>query len=107
LRRIGRDDVHHAIQLYAHREKPFHPVRNYLESLQWDGQPRINVWLIAKMGAELSPYAQEIGKLFLISMVARIFAPGCKADHMLVFEGPQGMLKSTACAILADCAESG
>jgi predicted P-loop ATPase len=99
LKRIGRDDVRHAVESYAD-ENSFHPVREYLEALQWDGQPRLNVWTITRLGAELTEYNKAVGQMFLISMVARIFEPGCKADHMLVLEGPQGELKSSACAVL-------
>jgi predicted P-loop ATPase len=99
LKRVGRDDVRHAVEAYA-TENSFHPVRDYLEALQWDGQKRLNVWTMTKLGADLTEYNSAVGQMFLISMVARIFDPGCKADHMLVLEGAQGELKSSACAVL-------
>jgi predicted P-loop ATPase len=99
LARLGRDVMHQALDLRAH-ECRFHPVRNYLRSLRWDGTQRITNFFSAYFGAQPSEYAAAIGKMFLVSMIARIFKPGCKADHMVVLEGAQRTLKSSACQIL-------
>lgn len=99
LRRIGRDTVFQAIEFRA-EERRFHPVRNYLAGLRWDGRERLQSWLPRYLGADAGDYVARIGALFLIGMVARVMRPGCKADYLLVLEGPQGARKSTACAIL-------
>lgn len=101
LDRLSRETAHHAVDLVA-RERRFHPVRDYLNALLWDGKPRLDSWLTDYLGAEASGYTAKIGAMFAISMVARIFEPGCQADHMLIIEGPQGQLKSTACSVLGD-----
>lgn len=112
LRKIGKETTHQAVGMIAH-EHTYHPVRSYLQSLQWDGTPRLDKWLSYYIGAEPSPdlppaeadgqrqYLSAIGRMFMVALVQRIFEPGCKADYMLVFEGTQGDAKSTVPAILA------
>ena len=82
-------------------ERRIHPVRDWLDSLRWDGTPRLEAWTSTYLGAEPTPLHHTIGALWMISAVARIFRPGVKADHMLILEGPQGTRKSTALKVLA------
>jgi predicted P-loop ATPase len=96
LKKISRDTVRQAVVGYA-SDHPYHPIREYLNALRWDDKPRS---LIDCLGAANTDYNKAICSMFLISMVARIFRPGCKVDHMLVLEGPQGVRKSTACRVL-------
>ena len=79
----------------------FHPVREYLGQLCWDGTARLDAWLITYLGAADTPLNRAFGARWLISAVARIMRPGAKADHMLILEGPQGTFKSTALKVLA------
>ncbi|NYS26782.1 toprim domain-containing protein [Rhodobacteraceae bacterium 2376] len=82
------------------RDRTFHPVREYLDSLRWDGTPRIESWLSVYLGAADSPYVRAVGPRWLISAVARIHEPGAKVDCALILEGPQGIRKSTALRIM-------
>lgn len=102
-----------AVEAVAH-DRRFHPVREYLSALEWDGGARLDRWLETYLGAELDPtasdseadtapgasgrarYLREIGAKWMISAVARVFQPGCKVDCMLILEGQQGTRKSTA-----------
>ncbi len=102
---VSREDVGLAIEAVA-KERCFHPVKQYLEDLQWDGEARIDRWLEDYFGAGTDPdagvrYSSAVGKRWLISAVARIMRPGCKADCCLILEGPQGIKKSTALKMLA------
>ena len=72
------------------RDRCFHPVKDYVNSLSWDGVKRIDVWLSQYLGAELTDYSKAVGARWLISAVARKYNPGAKADCCLILEGETG-----------------
>ena len=65
------------------RANAFHPVRDYLNGLVWDGTPRVEALLIDYLGAADSPYTRTVTRMTLAAAVARIFEPGCKFDICL------------------------
>lgn len=86
---------------YVCLENTFHPVRDYLAQMQWDGVKRLDTWLSRYLGAEDTELNRAIARLVLIAAVRRVREPGVKFDNILVLEGPQGTGKSTAIRILA------
>jgi predicted P-loop ATPase len=81
-------------------ENAFNPVKDYLNSLKWDNTPRAEKWLSRYLGVVDNEYSRLVGKTWLISAVARVMQPGCKADNVLILEGKQGIGKSTALRVL-------
>src|SRR5262249_2938875 len=77
LKRISKDVMHQAVDVRA-SECSFHPVRDYLDRLTWDCTERMEKLFSSYFGAEPSPYVDKVSRMFLISMVARIYQPGCK-----------------------------
>jgi putative DNA primase/helicase len=97
---VGRETATYAVQTVAH-DHPYHPIRDWLSSLVWDGESRLDYWLFAYLSVEHSPYVSAIGARFLIGMCARVFRPGCLMDTCLVLQGGAGTYKSRALRTLA------
>lgn len=91
--------------LVASQFNRFHPVCEYLNGLVWDGKFRLWNWLQHYLGAEgegdLAHYHGLVGTMWLLGGVARVMQPPVKVDNVLIFEGVQGLGKSTALSILA------
>ncbi|WP_417599811.1 VapE domain-containing protein [Pararhodobacter oceanensis] len=99
-RNASKNVVTDAISFVA-AQTSISPVRDYLNALKWDGVARIETWLTRYCSTKSSELTSKFGRRWLISAVARALNPGCKADCMLVFEGPQGAGKSSILKVLA------
>ena len=84
----------------AMSQRTFHPVREWLESLQWDGKERLDTLLIDYLGAEDNDLTRAMTRKHFTAAVARVMRPGCKYDYILTLIGPQGIGKSTLVKIM-------
>ncbi len=92
--------VVYEVILAVARDNEFDPVRDYLDQLEWDGESRIEDFAVRYLGAN-DELSNVMCMRFLISAVARVYEPGCKADCMLILVGFQGVGKSTAISVVA------
>lgn len=90
-----------ALQVVLLRRK-FHPVREYLDALKWDGVPRVDTLLDDYLGVEkMNPYVRAVTRKALVAAVKRIYQPGAKFDYVLTLIGKQGIGKSSILRQLA------
>ena len=92
--------IDNAIGIVANENK-YHPIRDYLSALVWDGTERIRFCLRHFLGADADDYTYEALKLFLLGAISRAFQPGCKFEIMLCLVGGQGAGKSSFFRLLA------
>ena len=77
-------------------DRRFHPIRDYLDGLPpWDKKPRVETLLVRCLQADDTPYVRSVTRKTFAAAVARIYRPGTKFDSVLVFDGAQGIGKST------------
>lgn len=98
--KVSDRDLRAAVDI-AGRRNAFHPVREYLSGLDWDGVERVERLFIHYLGAPDDPYHRAVARLMLVAAVARVTEPGCKFDSAVILEGVQGKRKSTFISILA------
>ncbi len=93
---IQIDTIQRVLELIG-TQRRFHPIKDWLEALPpWDRTPRIESLFATYYGSRDSAFVRSVGRNLMIAAIARIFAPGCKHDHVVVLEGMQGIGKSTS-----------
>lgn len=97
---IGKDMFADMMSEVAWRNRR-HPLREKLTSLEWDGIPRIDSFLIDHAGADDNEYVRTVTRIWFLAGARRVLEPGCKFDELLILESPQGGFKSSAMEKLA------
>lgn len=89
------DSLDRAIKQVAHKNR-YHPVKDYIESITWDGVERLSTWLIDLAGVVDNEYTRAVSALTLMAAVKRVYEPGCVFHEMLILQSAQGWGKSGA-----------
>lgn len=89
----GKGIIDDALQEVTQANK-FHPVREYLTGLTWDGECRVDTLFIDYIGAEDTEYIRAVTRKWMCGAVARVMVPGIKFDTAIVLYGAQGLGKS-------------
>ena len=92
------------LALIASKNK-YHPVREWLTSLEWDGVPRLDTWLTRWAQVVDTPLTRAYARKTCIGAVRRVMVPGSKLDTVLVMQGGHGKGKSTMIRTMAHDAE--
>ena len=89
-----KDYIEDAVLEVARRRK-FNPVKERIESLDWDGVSRVEYFFHKLLGCENNIYTREVSQMFLTGLMGRVYKPGIKFDNVPVLIGSQGIGKST------------
>lgn len=89
----GKGIIDDALQEVTQDNK-FHPVRQYLTGLTWDGECRVDTLFIDYIGAEDTDYIRAVTRKWMCGAIARVMEPGVKFDTAIVLYGAQGLGKS-------------
>lgn len=100
LAKVAVRKVADLLTFVQYRNK-FDSAKDYVNSLEWDGKSRLDLWLSKVFFVEQDSYYRDIGSKWFMGLVARIIDPGCKFDNALIIQGGQNIGKSTVFLIIA------
>lgn len=99
FKKLSLSMCRNAMEHFAYQNQR-NELQEYLNSIKWDQINRLEDFFVDYCGAEKNEYTKRVGVNFFVSLVARVLNPGCKADCMVILEGPQGLGKTKLLEIL-------
>lgn len=99
IRRMSKDTVYDAVCHVAAMNEKNEP-RDWMDTLVWDGKPRVETFFRDYMGVEDSPYTLAASKNWWVAIAARTYWPGCQMDNVVILKGRQGARKSSSLRVI-------